>query len=257
MNFNFTPRISAFAIIAPLAILASPAAAQSADEDVEGGVYVTVQAGVTTPSDELFQGVQAPAAGSPGVAGAPAQPLVEYGEGFTGSVALGYQFPTRVLGVIQPSIETEYSYAEADVTGGSFNGGNQTFGGDIETHSFLLNAQADFVFSDDQRVVPFIGGGIGVTDVESFATYFPNNGVATAPTFAVTDGGTGFTYQGNAGLRFDLTDTFSVQGAVRYQNVSGLDFERTFIGGGAEVFNADLEGDYETVSFLAGVRYRF
>ncbi len=253
---NF-PRTLALLIAFPALGLAAPAAAQSNESDAEGGLYVSVQAGVTSPSDETFTGTQNPRTGSPGVAGDPAEVAVGYDEGFTGAVAVGYQFPTRFLGIFQPSIEVEYAYGEADVSGGAFNGGDQTFGGDIETESFTVNYQSDIRWSDDQVVVPFWGSGIGITDVDSRATYFPNNGVATAPTFAVTQGGTGFTYQTNAGLRFDLTDTLSLQARVRYQNVSGLDFQRTFVGGGANVFNAELDGGYETVSALGGIRLRF
>ena len=250
-------RTFGFLITLPTLGLAVPAAAQSAGDEVDGGVYVSVQAGVTSPSDEIFTGVQNPDVGSPGAAGAPAEVAVGYNEGFTGAVAIGYQFPSRFLGLFQPSLEVEYAYGEADVSEGSFNGGDQTFGGNIETNSFTINYQSEIRWSNNQVVVPFFGSGIGVTDVESNATYFPNNGIATAPTFAVTEGGTAFLYQTNAGLRFELTDTLSLQGRVRYQNVSGLDFERTFVGGGADIFNSELDGGYETVSFLGGVRLRF
>lgn len=257
MNFSAMPRITAVALALPVLAFAAPAAAQSGDFQPEGGVYVSVNAGVTSPSDELFTGVQAPAAGSPGMAGAPAQAFVEYDEGFTGTAAIGYQFPTRVLGIFQPSVEIEYGYGEADVSGGNFNGGNQTFGGGIETNTLSVNYQSDIRWSQGQRVIPFIGGGIGIADVNSRATYFPNNGVANAPTFAVTDGGTGLSLQSNAGLQFKLTDKLSLQGRVRYQRISGLDFQRTFIGGGNNAFNANLDGSYETVSVLAGLRFKF
>lgn len=250
-------RLVAMSLTLPIFAAAAPAAAQSQDFEPEGGVYVSVQGGVTSPTDETFNGVQDPDAGTPGVAGAPAVVDVEFDEGFVGTVAVGYRIPKRIFGLFQPSVEVEYSYAEADVSGGNFNGGNQTFGGSSEVNTFSINYQSDIRWSDDQKVIPFWGGGIGIADVDSNAAYFPNNGVATAPTFAVTGGGTGLSLQSNAGLQFVLTENIELQTRVRYQRVTGLDFDRTFVGGGAQGFNADLDGRFETVSLLAGVRFRF
>ncbi len=257
MTIKITPRALAIALAIPAFAVAAPAAAQSDDFEPEGGFYVSVQAGVTSPSDETFTGVQDPQGVSPGVAGAPASVEVEYDEDFVGTVAVGYRIPKRIFGLFQPSVEVEYSYAEADVSGGSFNGGNQIFGGSSEVNTFSINYQSDIRWSENQRIIPFWGGGVGLADVEPGVAYFPDNGVATAPTFAVTRSDRGFSLQSNVGLQFVLTDNIELQGRVRYQRVTGLDFERTFVGGGASAFNADLEGNFETVSFLAGVRYRF
>ncbi len=257
MIFSSTPRTLAFLLALPAIAFAAPAAAQSDNFTPEGGVYVSLQAGVTSPSDETFTGVQDPQGASPGVAGAPASVDVQSDEGFVGTVAVGYRIPKRIFGLFQPSVEVEYSYAEADVSGGSFNGGNQTFGGSAEVNTFSINYQSDIRWSDNQKVIPFWGGGIGVAEVEPGVNYFPNNGVATAPTFAITGSDTGLSLQSNIGVQFVLSDNIELQTRVRYQRVSGLDFERTFVGGGANAFNADLDGRFETVSLLAGVRYRF
>ncbi|MEP3050521.1 MAG: outer membrane beta-barrel protein [Erythrobacter sp.] len=254
---NSTFRSLATVLFLSTAAAATPALAQSSDFDPEGGVYISVQAGVTSPTDETFEGIQAPDVGSPGAAGAPAVVDAGFDEGFVGTVAVGYRIPTRFLGLFQPSFEVEYSYAESDVSGGSFNGGDQIFGGDTEVNTFSINYQSDVRWSEGQKLIPFWGGGIGIADVDSNITYFPNNGIATAPTFAVTDGGTGLSLQSNIGLQYVLSDNIELQGRVRYQRVSGLDFERTFVGSGGEIFNADLDGNFETVSFLAGVRFRF
>ncbi len=257
MTLLTAPRTLAIALALPVFVLAAPAAAQSNDFDPEGGPYVSLQAGVTSPSDETFTGIQDPQGASPGVAGAPASVEVESDEGFVGTVAVGYRIPRRIFGLFQPSVEVEYSYAEADVSGGSFNGGSQTFGGETEVNTFSINYQSDVRWSDNQKVIPFWGGGIGVAEVDSNATYFPNNGVATAPTFAVTGSDTGLSLQSNLGVQFVLTDNIELQTRLRYQRVSGLDFERTFVAGGANDFNSDVSGRFETVSLLAGIRYRF
>ncbi len=258
MKISITKRIFAATLPLAITVLGAPAMAQSVDADApKGGPYVSLQAGVTSPSDETFTGVQDPQGASPGAAGAPAAVDVGFDEGFIGTAAVGYRLPRRVFGLFQPSVEVEYSYAESDVSSGSFNGGNQIFGGDTEVHTVSLNYQSDIIWSDNQKLVPFWGGGIGIADVSSNVNYFPDNGVATAPTFAVTDGGTGLSLQSNIGLQYELSDQLSLQSRVRYQRISGLEFERTFVGGGASDFNAELDGRYETVSFLAGVRFRF
>lgn len=238
---------------------AIPAAAQAQEgrAEAESGFYVGVKGGITSPSDETFDGVQAPEGASPGMAGAPAAVSAEFDEGETFAATAGYKLGTRFLGIFEPSIEVEYSYASADVSGGTFNGGNQTFSGDVDVNTFTIGYRSDIRWSDTQRVVPFTGGAIGIADVDSNILYFPNNGTATAPTFGVIGSDTGFVTQSNAGLSFRLTDSIDLEASVRYQRVSGLDFDRRFIAAGNDDFNADLSGSFETVSGFAGLRFRF
>lgn len=238
--------------------LAPAAIAQSgSDGPADGGLYVSVLAGVTSPTDSDFQGVQNPQAPSPGTAGAPALVSLGFEEDFIGTVAVGYRLEKRFLGIFQPSIEIEYSKSSPSVDGGSFNAGNQTFGGDFKLDTYSLNYQSDIRWSRGQRVIPFLGGGIGIADVSANATYFPNNGVATAPTFAVRDTDTGISLHSNAGLTFKLSDNIDVSARVRYQRVTELEFDRRFIAAGNDAFNARLKGSFETVSLLSGVHLRF
>lgn len=237
--------------------LPSTAFAQDDDFKLDEGIYVVVRGGVTSPSDKTFSGIQAPANGSPGVAGDPASARVQFDEDFTVSGAVGYQIPTRLLGIFQPRVELEYSYSSHDVGGGAFNGGNQTFGGDANINSFTLNYRADVRFKEKQTVVPYVGAGIGVADVDPNIGYFPNNSMATSDTFAIRGSDTGFVLQGDLGLNFRLTDRLDLETGVRYQRISGLNFERQFVAGGGEIFNSELDGRYETVSGLVGVRIRF
>lgn len=249
--------IATISSVAALAA-ASPAFAQDTKEfEPEGGAYISVLAGVTSPTDSDFSGVQDPQGNAPGVAGAPADVRVEFEDTFQGAVAVGYRLPKHVFGIFQPSLELEYSRSTPDVDGGAFNGGNQTFAGDFEVNTYAVNYQSDIRWSNNQRVIPFLGGGIGIADVDANATYFPNNGVATAPTFAVRDSDTALYLQSNAGVTFVLNENFDLNTRVRYQRIDGLDLDRRFIAGGANDLNAQLEGDYETVSLLAGIRFRF
>jgi len=227
----------------------------AASGQLDSGVYATLRVGATLPSDISLSGTQDPQAPSPGTAGAPANVEAGLDSALTVSGAIGYQFDKRVFGLFQPSLELEYKYANPNVSGGNFNGGNQTFQGDVEVHSFFINYQSDIIWSDNQRVVPFIGSGIGITQFDSNIQYFP--ATQTAPTFGVVSNDTAFTYQSNAGIRFNLSDTISLDTRVRYQRVNGLDLERRFIAGNNDAFNANVSGDYETVDVVAGLRVRF
>lgn len=239
--------------IVPMIALAVSTPAQA--QEVDGGVYVTGRIGIALPSDFNLEGVQDPQAPSPGAAGAPANVGTQLDNDFIFSGAIGYRLPTRVFGFAQPSVELEYSSASPGVSGGSFNGGNQTFLGNVDVETFTLNYQSDLVFSDNQRITPFFGGGIGIANVDSNIQYFP--AAASAPTFGVFESDTAFTYQSNAGLRFDLTDSIAIDARVRYQRVNGLDLERRFVANGNDAFNANVSGNYETVNLLAGVRFNF
>ncbi|MDT8279482.1 MAG: outer membrane beta-barrel protein [Erythrobacter sp.] len=246
-------------IASSMLFVAMPSTAFAQDDDfkLDEGIYASVRGGVTSPSSKTFDGIQAPANGSPGVAGDPATTRVQFDEDFTVSGAVGYQIPTRLLGIFQPSVELEYNYSSPDIDGGSFNGGNQTFGGGADINSFTLNYRADVRFKEKQTVVPYVGAGVGIADVDPNIGYFPNNGTATTDTFAIRGNDTGFVLQGDVGLSFRLNDRMDLETGVRYQRISGLNFEREFVAGGGEIFNAEQDGRYETVSGLVGVRIRF
>jgi opacity protein-like surface antigen len=240
-------------------VLSAPALAQDRSDapQPDSGFYIGIKGGVISPSDETFSGVQDPQGTSPGVAGAPAEVAAEFGEGETFSGVIGYRLGTRAFGIFEPSIEAEYNYASSNVTGGSFNGGNQTFGGDVDINTFTIGYRSDIRWSEDQRVIPFTGGAIGIAEVDSNITYFPNNGVASAPTFAVQGSDTGFVLQSNLGVSFRLSDTLDLDLSARYQRINGLDLERRFVVDPATPFNANVSGRLESVSGLAGLRYRF
>lgn len=257
-NIEKKLRFAAPVVLSVFLLSAPTAFAQDEEKfEPEGGFFISAQAGVTLPSDSDFDGIQAPEAPSPGVAGAPAEVEAAFDNDFTFTGSVGYRIPKRIFGIFQPSVEVEYSYASPDVADGAFNGGSQSFSGGVDINTFSLNYQSDIRWDNDQRVIPFFGSGIGVADVDADIRYFPNNGIATAPTFAVRGSDTALSLQSNIGVRFVLTDQVELQARARYQRLSGLDFDRRFIAAGNDAFNADVDGRYETVSLLAGLRYNF
>ena len=253
---SFLPRLTTTAALC--AGLALPAAAQlPGSSPAEPSFYVAGFVGGAFPQDADFEGTQNPDVGVPGAAGAPAEIDVSFdNDVFFGGV-LGYQLPFQFFNTFHPRIELEVSYFEADVEDGAFNGGNQIFSGDQSILFVFFNQYADIKFSDNQLLTPYIGGGLGIGIVDTNVAYFPDNGVATAPTFALTGDDTGFAGHTAIGLTFDATDTFEVYAEGRYYNIFGIDAERRFVADGANLFSADVDDRLDGFTVTAGARLRF
>lgn len=238
--------------------LAVPAAAQlPGSSPAEPGAYVSGFVGGGFPGDADFEGIQAPEAGSPGLAGDPANVSVEFDSDIYFGGAVGYQMPFQFFNLIHPRIELEVSYVEAGVDGGSFNGGNQTFSGDQSALFVFFNQYGDLKWRDDQIIIPYFGGGLGIGIVDTNVQYFPNNGIATAPTFGVFGEDTGLAGHSAIGVTFKASDRLEVYGEGRYYNIFGVDAERRFIAGGADSFNADVDDRLDGFTASAGARFRF
>jgi len=237
---------------------AAPASAQQDDAYGEEGLYLSLSAAADFPNSGEFDGVQAPDPGVPGASGDPASVSVDYETGFNVRGAVGYEFDRGVLFKnLVPRIEVEFEYGENDVSSGTFNGGNQTFGGDITRYAVKASFYNDIRWSKDQTFIPYFGTGLGIGVVDTNITYFPNNGIATAPTFAVSGSSTSFTTHSAIGATIKLGPQLELFGEGRYTDYRNGDFERIFVGDGSGGFNADLQGDTETFSLGAGIRYRF
>ena len=227
------------------------------ESDGNSGVYIQVSGGFEFFSDSEFIGIQNPDMGVPGMAGAPAVAEIDFDTGYNVRGAIGYEFSNGFVSFLKPSVELEVGFAEADVGGGIFNGGNQTFGGDINVVTIQANYNSDIIFSDNQTITPYFGGGLGVGIVDSNIVYFPNNGIASAPTFGVFGSSTQFSTNSRIGLKAKLSDTIDIFAEGRYTRISSGDFERRFVAGGANGFNADVSGDTDSFSLGVGLRKRF
>lgn len=242
-------RITAFAL-ALSSVSALPALAQ--DED---GFYVAGFIGAGFPNDANLSGTQAPEAGAPGTIGDPARVQAEFDSDSTLGVALGYKTPWEFFGLFNTRLELEYSTLEVDVSDGSFNGGNQSFGGDASIDFFLINNYSDIVWSDDQTVVPFIGGGLGIANVDANILYA--GGGAVDPNFVVTGEDSGLAGTFAAGLTWLTGTPWEVYGEARYYQIRDLEFDRRFIGNGNNLFNARVDDDFDGTSLTIGARYKF
>lgn len=222
------------------------------------GFYVSGFGGGSFLSDSDFRGVSNPVTGIPGptgVAGVPLDVNLDYDNSAYYGGSLGYQLPIKYFGFLHPRLEVEVSYLDVDVGNGSFNGGTQTFQGSQDALFVYLNNYSDIIYSPDQKFTPYFGGGLGAAFVDSNVGYFP--GTATAPTFAVTGSDTAFASHAAIGGTYALSENLDLYSEGRFFRIYGAQFDRTFVGGGANLFNGELDDDIQGFTLTGGLRYRF
>ena len=223
----------------------------------EDSFYISGFIGATFPSDVVFNGTQTPEAGAPGALGAPATADLEFDTDLYYGGALGYQLPFQFFNTFHPRLEIEVSYAENDLDTGSFNGGNQIFNGDQSNLFVFVNNFTDIRWTDNQVIIPYIGGGIGIIDtnigyVGAAAPFAP------LPAFVINDEDTGFATHTTIGVSFAANNQFEVYTEARYLKTYGIDVERRFVGGNTvDLFSADLDDDPDGFTITGGIRYRF
>jgi len=251
---------SVAAIVAAIAIQAGPAQAGGLFnfDPAPGGVYISGFGGGSFLSDATFNGVSAPVAGIPGptgVAGVPLAVDLSFANDVYFGGSLGFQLPFKYFGIFHPRLEVEVSYLQADIEAGSFNGGNQTFLGDQDTLFIYLNNYSDIVWTENQRFIPYIGGGLGAAFVDSNVQYFP--AAATAPVFGVIGEDTAFASHTAIGATYELTDNVELFTEGRYFRIFGARLDRRFISGGADLFNGSVAEDIDGFTLTGGLRFRF
>lgn len=225
----------------------------------EDSFYISGFVGATFPGDADFDGVQDPAAGAPGAVGAAAEVVADFGTDVYFGGAIGYQLPFQFFNTFHPRLEVEVSYFEADVESGSFNGGDQVFSGDQSSLFILINNYTDIRWSDDQVIVPYIGGGLGVGIIDTNIAYvgagapfFPE------PAFILQGDDVGFATSTAIGVNFAANDLFEIYTEGRYLKTYGVSADRNFFGGtDTGIFNADLDDNPDAFTITGGIRYRF
>ncbi len=244
--------------VLPAVLLAPSAHAGIFDYDpAPGGFYASGFVGISLPSDADFEGVQAPAAGVPGVAGAPANVEADLDSDVYFGGAIGAKLPFKYWKYFHPRLELEVSHTSNDVASGNFNGGNQTFSGDQSVTYYLINNSSDIIWKENQKIVPYFGGGIGIADFDSDIQYFPNNGAFTSPNFAVRNSDSGFATVSTLGATLKTSNKLDFYVEGRYIKTYGIDAERTFIANGANGFNASVDDDPDGFTFTVGSRLNF
>jgi len=120
-----------------------------------------------------------------------------------------------------------------------------------------VNSYNDIRWKDNQTIVPYIGGGLGLAVIDSDIQYFPNNGLFTAPNFAVQGQDTAFTTVSTAGVTLNASEKFDIFAEGRYLKTYGVDSERRFINAGANGFSADVDDSPDGLAFTVGTRLKF
>ena len=224
-------------------------------EPADDDIYVFGFGGGSFLSDNNFTGISDPDIGVPGASGSPLSVQLDYDDSTFFGGGVGYQLPFRYLKVFHPRLELEVSRFSADISGGSFNNGIQSFAGEQEATLLYFNNYSDIVFSPNQRLTPYIGGGLGVAFVDANAPYFP--ATASAPVFTVTGSETAFSSHAAAGLSYEVTPNIDLYTEGRYFRTYGLDLERRFIDAGVNLRSGDVSDNLEGFTATGGLRFRF
>lgn len=222
----------------------------------EDGAYVFAFGGGAFTTDQSFAGIASPEPGAPGLpAGAALSAEIEGGASIYYGGGLGYQLPFTYWRYFHPRIEVEASNFSVDVDGGSFNGGDQTFLGEQSATFIFLNNYSDIVWSETQRVTPYVGGGLGVAITEFDILYAPAG--STEPSFGVFGSQTAFAGTIAAGATLNLGGQVELYSEGRYFRAYGVETQRRFVGAGEDLLSGVLDGDLEGFNVLAGLRYRY
>jgi opacity protein-like surface antigen len=112
--------------------------------------------------------------------------------------------------------------------------------GDISSTSLFFNAYYDF--NRAGTVQPYVGGGIGLSDVN--VTYQPS-GIGV-----IDDGETKFSYQLKAGLTWQATPQWDFYGEYAYRATDDIETKN-------DLFPGSLNIENQQNIFSIGIRYRF
>jgi len=220
-------------------ILVCASSAYAQGEAASDGVYVRVGGGATFVSNQEQDYTFNPDVVFAG--GPPSGQMVDNGEGYFLSGALGFDYADGIR------TELEYRYASTSIAGVTVN--HPTFGpspmtpinDDIKAHFILSNFYFDW--TNDSRLTPFIGGGVGGAFVEN------ENG----------DRDAALAYQGRAGVAFDMGGGFSLDTEYVYLRTNKLSYgpeDEDFAPGGPA--GPRIDGDrYEASNVMVSVRKQF
>ncbi len=197
----------------------------------EGGAFVSGFVGSSSPGDADLSGANTRLDAS-------------FDSAATYGAAVGYRLPFKYWTYFQPRLELEISSTESELSSARLNGLPQTATGDLTTTSFLFNNYNDITWSEGQRIVPFLGGGLGVSQLDL---------TLSAPTLTINDDAAAFTTTFAGGVTWHATERFELYGEARYTTIYGAEFERLATGAPGQ----SLEDDLTAATFTLGARIGF
>ena len=193
-------------VLACLLGVAAPALAKPNAVPDTRGFYATLGIGASWPQSSTV---------SNSSLAVPVNATLNYGGSFSGEAGLGYDF-----GAVRT--ELTYVYDRASITGAS--GGN-TATGNRNASSVFASAYVDI--PTQSRWVPYLGGGIGYTNLSS-GTVTASSGGSTV---TLNSGNQGlFGYQAKAGVAYIASDSTDVFLEGVYQGAPGYTSSSTTYG---------------------------
>ena len=203
-----------------LSVLSAPALAYEVIG--AGQTYVAVQGGIAKPEKHDF------------LTSAGAKVTTEMKDGYVVVGAVG-----RKSGNVRMELEGSFrkSDVENHVTTGAPLAGSR---GKAKVMAGMANAYFDIPTTSS--VQPYIGGGVGVANVD-YSDY-----ATTSTGVVMDDDNSAFAYQGMAGVAMPLNGRLSLNAEYRY-----------FATADVEVQNGTRKSDteYKTHNFVVGARYAF
>ncbi len=164
---------------------------------------------------------------------------LDFDSGYGIGASLGYKPRTGNAIVDQMRFEGEYYFRSNDFDElNSQTGASAQLPGDINSQSFMVNTYYDF--ATGTTISPYIGGGLGVTEIE-----------IDAPTLALEDEDTVFAYQLMAGISWAPKSLLNTELNLGYRYLDASDPSFTTDAG------ATVDHQYEHHSIEAGARFRF
>jgi opacity protein-like surface antigen len=222
-------------------VLAGSAGAQGlfALDEAEGGAFVSGFVGSSAPGDA-------------DLTGAGTRLGAEFDTSTTYGGAIGYRLPFKYWTYFQPRLELEISSAQSDVSRSRLNDIPLAASGELSATTFLFNNYNDITWSNGQTIVPFVGGGLGVSIVDlSIADAAAPGGISA---LANDDDTTALTTTFAGGLTWHATNRFEIYGEARYVTVYGANFDSISAGSSA---NQAFEDDLTATTFTVGARLGF
>lgn len=175
---------------------------------------------------------------------------VDYDPGIGVYAAIGYDYQGPLRG------EVEFSYrandiVDIDMDGGGFSGIPEgSISGDTTSLAIMANLLYDFK-SFGSSVTPYVGGGIGMANVDHDISGSVTPGLPTDPlSFDYGPSEWSFAYQAIAGLGFALADGLDLDISYRYFSTKKDTYNGVISGS-----PASFEAAYNTHSLFAGLRW--
>jgi outer membrane protein len=203
-----------------------------ANAEESNNFYGKLYGGTTFMSDKKFDqtGVSGVEAGARGTTS------LDAGWGFGG--ALGYNINDNI------STELAWDYMTNGATTKFTDGTKLDGDGDFSSSIFFVNGIYKFNPITSHKIRPYLGAGVGYVDEIDLDT--KKNNIETSYS---TDGE--LAWQAIAGVEYPLNNKWSLNGDVRYVNVSSLDLKNE--SGTGTLKNVD----YNPTSLMLGITYKF